>query len=283
MYGKRIMTLKTIVACFTAPESTPAVAAVALRLAERHKAHLIALHVIPRYPIYNVAGIEFPDEIIRREEQAFQDRASEVEKLFAKAATSSSAATEWRCEQSPQVDLATGLLRHIPSADLIVMSQLLGTGADLEMAAEVVIGAGRPVLIMPGVGEYQEIGRRVVIAWNGKREATRAAFDALPLLEKADSVHILTINPDGGRGGDGLSPGSDLALALSRHGIKAVTATSHPADISDGDDLLSRIADESCDLLVMGCYGHSRLREFIFGGVTRHILKHMTVPVLMSH
>jgi len=232
---------------------------------------------------FRSAGIEFPDEIIRLEEQKLQERAAEVKKLFTKAAITSSAATEWRCEQSPLVDLATGLLRYTPSTDLIVMSQLLGTSADLEIAAEVVMGAGRPVLIIPGVGEFQEIGTRVVIACNGKREATRAAFDALPLLEKADSVHILTINPDGGRGGDGFSPGSDLALALSRHGIKAVTATSHPADISDGDDLLSRIADESCDLLVMGCYGHSRLREFIFGGVTRHILKHMTVPVLMSH
>lgn len=275
------MALKTIVACLTAPESTPAVAAVALQLAERHEAHLIGLHVIPRIPIYNLAGAEFPDEIIRQQEQVLQERAAEVEKLFTKAAISSSADTEWRCEQSPQVYLATGLLRYMPCADLIVMSQLLGTSADLEMAAEVVIGAGRPVLIIPSAGEYQEIGARVVIAWNGKREAARAAFDALPLLEQADSVRILTINPDDG--GDSLAPGADLALALSRHDIKAVTATSHPTDISEGDDLLSRLADASCDLLVMGCYGHSRLREFVFGGVTRHILKHMTVPVLMSH
>jgi nucleotide-binding universal stress UspA family protein len=275
--------LKTIVACLTVPESTPAVASVALRLAERHEAYLIALHVIPPYSIYNLAGAEFPVEIIRQEEQVLQDRAAEVEKLFAKAAETSSAATEWRCEQSPQIDLATGLLQYMPSADLIVMSQLLGTGSDLGMAAEVVIGAGRPVLIIPSAGEFQEIGTRVVIAWNGKREAARAAFDALPLLEQADWVRILTINPDGGGGVDSLAPGGDLALALSRHDIKVVTATSHPTDISEGDDLLSRIADASCDLLVMGCYGHSRFREFIFGGVTRQILKHMTVPVLMSH
>ena len=277
------MALKTIVVCLTTPESTPSVAAIALRLAERHEAHLIGLHVIPRYPIYNLAGVEFPDEIIRQQEQALQECAVEVEKLFAKAAKASSAEAEWRCEQSPQVDLATGLLRYIPSADLIVMSQLLGTGTDLETATEVVIGAGRPVLIIPSAGEWQEIGTRAVIAWNGKREAARAAFDALPLLEQADSVRILTINPDGGGGGDGLSPGGDLGRALSRHGIKVVTATSHPTEISTGEDLLSRIADESCDLLVMGCYGHSRLREFVFGGVTRDILQCMTVPVLMSH
>jgi nucleotide-binding universal stress UspA family protein len=275
--------LKSIVVCLTAPESTPTVAAVALRLAEQHEAHLIGLHIIPRIPIYTFTASGFPVEIIQQQEQMLQQQAKEVEKLFAEATKSSSAVAEWLCKQSPQVDLATGLLKYMPCADLIVMSQLMGTGSDQEMAAEVIIGVGRPVLMIPSVGKPQEIGTRPVIAWNGKREAARAAFDALPLLEQADSVRILTINPQGGGGGDVLASRGDLALALSRHDIKAVTATSHPTDISEGDDLLSRIADASCDLLVMGCYGHSRLREFIFGGVTKHILKHMTVPVLMSH
>lgn len=277
------MTLKTIVACLTVAESTPTVGAIALRLAERHKAHLIALHVIPQLAIYNLAGAEYPVEIIRQQEQVLQEQATKVEKLFTKAAKSSSADTEWRCPQSPRVDLTTAIRQNIPCADLIVMSQFLGTGVDSETTAEVVIGAGRPVLIIPSDGEPREIGKRAVIAWNGKSEAARAAFDALPLLKQADSVHILTIKPDGRNRGETVTPGDDLVVALSRHGIKAVTATSHPKEIPVGDDLLNRIADESCDLLVMGCYGHNRLRELIFGGVTRHIMKHMTVPVLMSH
>jgi len=277
------VSLKTIVACLTTTESTPAVLAAALRLAERDEAHLIGLHVVPRVPIYGLAGAEFPAEAINREEEALQQRANAVEKIFAETTKGSSTATEWRCEQSPQADLATGLLRYMPCADLIVMSRLFGADIDLDLVADVVLGVGRPVLIIPRGGKPQEIGTRAVIAWNGRREAARAAFDALPLLKQADSVRILTINPDDGGGGDGLSPGSDLAVALSRHGIKPETATSHPADISVGSDLLSRIADESCDLLVMGCYGRSRLREFIFGGVTREIMQHMTVPVLMSH
>ncbi|MDH3580291.1 MAG: universal stress protein [Hyphomicrobiales bacterium] len=277
------MTLKTIVACLTAPESTPRVAEVALRLAGRHKAHLIALHVIPKVSAYNLAGAEYSFEIVRQQEEVLQEQAAEVEKLFAKAAKSSSAATEWRCEQSPRVDLTTAIRQSIPCADLIVMNQFLGTGVDPEMTADVIIGAGRPALIVPGVGKPREVGKRAMIAWDGKSEAMRAAFDAVPLIGHADSVNILTIKPDGRDRGETTTPGDDLAVALSRHGVKAATVTSLPTEIPVGDALLSSIADESCDLLVMGCYGHTRLRELIFGGVTRHILRHMTVPVLMSH
>lgn len=277
------MTLKTIVACLTVPESISSVAEVALRLAEHHKAHLIALHVIPKVSVYNLAGAEYSFEIIRQQEAVLQDQAAEVEKLFTKAAKSSSADTEWRCAQSPRADLTTAIRQNIPCADLIVMSQLLGTGVDPEMTADVVIGAGRPVLIIPSAGKPRELGKRAIIAWDGKSEAMRAAFDAVPLIKHADSVNILTIKSDGRNQGETTAPGDDLAVALSRHGIKVVTATSHPTEIPVGDDILSRIADESCDLLVMGCYGHTRLRELIFGGVTKHILRHMTVPVLMSH
>lgn len=277
------MALKTIVACLTAPESAQTVAAAALQLAEQHEAHLIGLHVIPQFPVYSLAGGDLPVEVIEGQEQTLRGRAKEVEKLFTKTTKGSSAATEWQCLQSLSVDLATGVLQNTRCADLIVMGQYMGTGADPEITAEVAIGAGRPVLIVPSVGEPQQIGTRIVIAWNGTCEAARAAFDALPLLKQAGSVRILTINHDSGGGEESHISGGDLALALSRHGIKVVTATSQHADISVSDDLLSSIADMSCDLLVMGCYGHSRLRELVFGGVTKHILKHMTVPVLMSH
>lgn len=277
------VTLKTIVACLTAPESTPSVAKVALRLAEHHNAHLIALHVIPKVSVYNLAGAEYSFEIVRQQEQVLQEQAAKVEKVFTKAAKSSGADTEWRCAQSPRADLTTAIRQNIPCADLIVLSQFLGTGIDPEMTAEVIIGAGRPALIIPEAGEPQEVGKRAIIAWNGQGEAARAAFDAVPLIRQADAVQILTINPDDRNQGETTTPGDDLAAALSRHGVNAATAASLPTEIPVGDALLSSITDESCDLLVMGCYGHTRLRELIFGGVTRHIMKHMTVPVLMSH
>nr|WP_255617431.1 universal stress protein [Aurantimonas sp. VKM B-3413] len=95
-------------------------------------------------------------------------------------------------------------------------------------------------------------------------------------------VTVLSVDPPRQPTKAGLAAADDLALVLARHGIRAEAASSFSGEISVGDDLLSTLCDDGADLLVMGCYGHSRIREMLFGGVTRHILQHMTVPVLMS-
>ena len=127
------------------------------------------------------------------------------------------------------------------------------------------------------------VGERVLVAWNASRAATRAVNDALPMLQKAKQVTVLAINPRGGVSGEGDVPGADLALHLSRHGVKAEAAWLKAADIEVGAMLLSRASDFQSDLIVMGGYGHSRLREIVLGGATREILQTMTVPTLMSH
>jgi nucleotide-binding universal stress UspA family protein len=133
------------------------------------------------------------------------------------------------------------------------------------------------------VGRYAQIGRNVVIAWKASRESARAVFDALPILKQAEQVQILEIDESGNSRRDGASVDSTIAIALARHGIKPTVRTSIAGDISVGDEILSRLADMGADLLVMGAYGHSRMRELVFGGVTRHIARHMTVPTLFSH
>ena len=140
--------------------------------------------------------------------------------------------------------------------------------------------------MVPYIGAGERLGTRVMVAWDGGREAARAVGDALPLLARAESVAVLVINPS--QDGHGEQPGADIALHLARHGI-TVEAQHLEAqhleaqDLSVGDALLSRLADQDIDLLVMGAYGHSRLRELVLGGVTRKIFQQMTVPVLMSH
>jgi nucleotide-binding universal stress UspA family protein len=124
----------------------------------------------------------------------------------------------------------------------------------------------------------------VLVAWKPSREATRAVNDALPLLEAADQVTVLVVDTTGPRHHrEEAEPGSGIALHLARHGIKAVVEQTVAAGQSVADAMLSRAAELGCDLIVMGAYGHSRLRELVLGGVTREILRHMTVPVLMSH
>jgi nucleotide-binding universal stress UspA family protein len=123
----------------------------------------------------------------------------------------------------------------------------------------------------------------VVIAWNSAREAARAVHDAMPLLIAAEAVTVLTIDPREGPQGHGELPGADISLHLARHGVKAQVERTVSADLPVGEVLLSRLADLGADLLVMGAYGHSRMRELLLGGATRSLLQSMTVPVLMSH
>jgi nucleotide-binding universal stress UspA family protein len=137
------------------------------------------------------------------------------------------------------------------------------------------------VLVVPYVGRYPAIGRNVVITWKPVRESARAAFDALPILKQAEQVQILEI--DEGARRNGASADSTIAVALARHGINPAMRTSVASDIGVGDEILSRLTDMSADLLVMGAYGHSRMRELVFGSVTRHIARHMTVPTFFSH
>jgi len=121
------------------------------------------------------------------------------------------------------------------------------------------------------------------VAWNGSRESVRAVNDAIPLLVDAKRVSVLALNPSDGGRIHGDLPSADICLHLSRHGIRAEAQMLSARDIDAGDMLLSCVADDSADLLVMGAYGQPRFREMVLGGATRQILKQMTVPVLMSH
>ena len=147
----------------------------------------------------------------------------------------------------------------------------------------VALSVGRPILILPYAGTFAPIPKRPLVCWKPSREATRAVTDALPFLQRAEKVSILAVNPRPGQDGHGEDPGADLALFLARHGVKAEVATQSGVKLDVGEFILSRAADLSADLLVMGAYAHPRLREVVFGGVTQTIMRHMTVPVLMSH
>jgi len=114
-------------------------------------------------------------------------------------------------------------------------------------------------------------------------QAARAASDALPFLKAADEVVVLVVDPKSSANGHGAEPGADVALWLTRHGVKVTVQREIATDTDIGNVILSRAADLDIDLIVMGAYGHSRMRELVMGGVSRTLLASMTVPVLMSH
>lgn len=145
----------------------------------------------------------------------------------------------------------------------------------------VVLNSGRPVLLVPYAGRFDNIGRRVLIAWNASMEATRAVASAMPLLKRAQMVEVIVFNPRTHAQAYGPQPGADMALFLARHDIKAEVLQRDADQV--GEALLSLAGDLGSDLIIMGGYGHNRFREILLGGVTRTMLASMTVPVLMSH
>ena len=136
------------------------------------------------------------------------------------------------------------------------------------------------MLIVPHIGVTKPPGKTVMLCWNGTREAARAATGALPILKQADKVIILLIDP---RNDGDEQPGASIARWLGRHGVKAVVQRDTAAESSVGGVILSRAADQDADLIVMGLYGHSRMREWVLGGASRTLLASMTVPLLVAH
>ena len=189
--------------------------------------------------------------------------------------------SEWRAAVGQPAEIARVMGRY---ADLAVVAQAPQDGFEPmngPRPEDLLFGCGRPVLMVPRYGDFPRMGDHVLVAWNGSAEASRAVHDAFPFLAQARKVTILSVNPDADETGD--LPGADIARHLARHGIDVVVTRTDGRDIDTSDVLLNFAADEAADLLVMGGYGHSRLREFAFGGVTRSILRTATLPVLMAH
>jgi nucleotide-binding universal stress UspA family protein len=150
----------------------------------------------------------------------------------------------------------------------------------------VAMTSGRPIVVVPYIGAPQGDQRHVMLAWNASHQATRAASDALPVLQAAQTVTVLVV--DGSVRGvaqapHGQEPGADVAAWLSRHDVRVEVVRDSSAEVDVGSVILSRVSDLDVDLVVMGIYGHSRLRELVLGGASRTMLQQMTVPVLISH
>jgi nucleotide-binding universal stress UspA family protein len=148
----------------------------------------------------------------------------------------------------------------------------------------VTMSGGSPTLIVPYIGTFHKFGERILIAWNASSHAMHAVRGSLPLLRQAKNVDVIVYNSAESKEVYGDEPGADIALFLTRHGVKVnVIQENISSEIDVGNALLSFAANNGIDLIVMGCYGHSRFREILLGGATRVILESMTVPVLMAH
>ena len=274
--------IKDIVVNLGLGEQDPA-GAFAISVADAFKSHLlgVAFSYEPIVPGMVMGGI--PPEFIDSQRRESDTKARSAVARFEQAASRAGVSAETLTISASISGAAEQLGRLGRRFDLVVVGQ---ADNDKAMPDEVVdegvlFESGRPVIFVPYIQKAGLKLDRVMVCWDGSRAATRAMADSMPFLHKAKQVEIVMVGSKPGKADE--IAGADLGQHLARHGLQVNVKRITAPDTDVTSTILSYAADSSADMIVMGGYGHSRLREFILGGVTRGILETMTVPVLMSH
>ncbi|HMB74857.1 MAG TPA: universal stress protein [Kiloniellaceae bacterium] len=279
------MAYKTILTLAEANKAAGACRDAAIRLARQNDSHVagLSLAIMPSRSTYLYHAAL--TEVLAAEEARIAQEAKELAAAFDRAMQKEGVNSESRVDSCLDVDALDRICQHARYADLIIIGQTVpeeANGLRRSLPEHLVLEAGRPVLMVPYIGLRSSFGKRVVVAWDGGREAARAIVDAMPILTGADEVEVVVIE-HGKHDKREHEVGADISTFMARHGCKVVLKRIAAGDISDADCLLSHLADCDADLLVMGAYAHARLRQLVLGGVTQKILGQMTTPVLLSH
>ena len=248
---------------------------VAVQVAARQESHLTGIYIISQ--LY-----------FAHHRKEFLERADKMRQIFEQKAAAAGVETDWilvDCQIS-RFDLVTALNLHAHYHDLLVVSQT-DVSADEQgipdtLPEKVVLGSGRPVLIVPYAGHYKHDFRQILMAWRGGPESCRALHDSMPILRRAKHVRVVTVH---GPGGDESyrSHSADISLLMARYGLPLSCEKRVSGDLSIGDLLLNLCTDVGVNLLVMGATSQTRRGQQTLGETGRHLLKYMTLPVLMSH
>jgi len=254
----------------------------AISIAATFGAHIIGISFVyePVIPDGTLGGV--PVDLIELQRAENSKAANEAISRFDAAVKKAGISAETRILDATFGGAATRFAEIARRFDLAVVGQAQREGgASHELIIEgALFESGRPLVVVPYIQKRGLTLERVLACWDGSRTAARAIGDAMPFLERAKAVDIVIVAEE--RKSEEMT-GANMSAHLARHGVPASIKRMAKGDIGIEDVLLSYAADSGADLMVMGGYGHSRLREFILGGVTRGILASMTVPVLMSH
>lgn len=280
------MTIRDILLHLDPATRNEAETAMAISLAQSHDAHLAALvtATTAELPLYGFAGLS--GSFIQTLDGHVDQAIAEARDQFLAACDKQGLNGDCRSVKLYDAEVSEAVALHGRHADLVVVRQSspdVHRAGGKDVVDHIVIAAGRPVLVVPYIGVPEAIGRNVVVCWDGSREAARALADAMPLMQKADTVHVLVVNAAKRGNAHGELPGADISTHLARHGLNVELMVEEAAEIDAANMVLSRVADLGADLLVMGAFSHSQLRQTLFGGFSRTILQEMTLPVLLSH
>ena len=279
------ITYKTIVAVLRDLEETNRILPVAIDLAREHDAHLITLHSEPATPILATPDGFASVEAAASERIEAEGRATTLESHVRELCDREGISYEAHDAVFNPGGTAGLAVPIAITADLVIYCQPneeTGTGTAYELE-QIIFKSGRPVLIVPTAFDKEADLKVVTVAWNGTRESARAAFDSLPILKMAKSVEVLVVDPESDANQDSGAVGHDIASSLSRHGVNVSVKIVMSGGIPVGETIENRLAETRSGMIVMGAYSKSRLRERLFGGVTRTILGSTPALTLMSH
>ena len=277
------MTIRDIVVNVSVAEGGGFVGDYAASVAAALDAHVTGIAFIYD-PIVPVAATGYiPPEVIETQQRDSESAAQAALDRFTAAATRAGVTAEAVKIPSSFAGAGDSFGRIARRFDLAIVGQAEpDKGAVDELIAEsALFESGRPVILVPYIQRAPLKLDRVMVCWDGSRAAARAIADSMPLLERAGQVEVVIVSNERGKLDE--IPGADMGQHLARHGLKVDVKRIAGGDIDVADALLSHAADSSTDFIVMGGYGHSRLREFVLGGVTHSILRSMTAPAFMSH
>jgi nucleotide-binding universal stress UspA family protein len=269
---------RTIVAIIQTPSDNERLLQAIVPLASRLGSHIVGVHA-EALPMPMESGMVMPDlEFVTTASEANRSRAAALEAHFSARLADAAISSEWRAVESFSGDSAVAARAAARTADLIIASEASDDTSNNADTDALLYDTGRPLLLVPVAGMKEGPFAKVLVAWNGTREAARAAFDALPFIVEAEETTVVTVDA----GTELVNSASQLAAALARHGANASVIELAAKGRPVADVIAAQVQMSAADLLVMGAYGHSRLREFLFGGVTRSLLEAMPVATFMS-
>lgn len=254
--------------------------AMAAQIAREYDSHVIGLYIIPSAIVYTAPyGYGGPINFIEMN-RFYRSKATSVEDDFNDFIRREGLKGEWRLDNSQGNFVSDAVIEHCRESDLVIVGNDNSIHDTVQFESRIVQETGRPVLIVPNTTRKDFRFKKAIVGWDGSREAARAAFDAIPLLQMSEKTEVTCFNAHKEREMSGDLPGSEISNSLARYNINA-EAVSEKTQKPVSQALMDRA--ETGDLLVIGAFGHSRLRENILGGVTKKALSQMPCPVFMSN
>jgi nucleotide-binding universal stress UspA family protein len=280
------MSYKTITVNIKSLQNAERLCAYACMVARKFNAHLIGVHTIPALEIH--PGMLASGTIYKMTEFTEKQKkiSADIQEIFKLATQAEDFVSEWREVDAQYLNSEHSVTADWIGSDLIIIGQ---TNPERDrrdqrnFVERAVRNSGRPVLVLPYAGTFETAGENILLGWSGTRESTRAAHDALPFIKDSKSTQIFWVGKQDDRTHYVEQTAREMAVGLDRHGAKVSVVHKEPSSISIGDELLNEASDSGTDMIVTGGFGHSRMYDFVLGATTNHILKCMTVPVLLSH